>query len=155
MKKIFPIILLISVILNIGLIYFFVFKGDVIPLKDHRKAIVMSSDNKNIVLKEMRDFLQSIQQINEGIIENNAEKIIKSATASGRSVEQEIPKGLIKSLPIDFKKMGFGTHDLFDEIADSAKVNFNAKTTHRQLNTLLNRCVACHQIYQIKTSVKK
>lgn len=155
MKKTLFVLLLLSIILNIGLVYFFVFRGDVVEPKDQRKAIMMSEGNREIVLGEMRDFLKNVQQINEGIIENNPEKIIKAAKTSGREVEEQIPQGLIKSLPIDFKRLGFATHDLFDELADSVRVNYQPKKTQKQLNRILNNCVTCHQIYQIKTYENK
>ncbi len=155
MKKNITIIALIaSLIANAGLVYFFMFKGDVVEVKNQRQAIMMTEENREIVLKEMRDFLESVKVINEGILENNPAKIIESARSSGNCVKDEVPKGLIKSLPIAFKKMGFGTHDLFDELADSVRINFNPKQTQRQLNRILNNCVACHQIYQIKTTSK-
>lgn len=154
MKKLVPILLLISVILNIVLVYMFVFRGEVIEPKDQRKAIIMSEGNREVVLGEMRDFLKNVQQINEGIIENNPEKIINASKASGREVEEQIPQGLIKSLPFEFKQLGFATHDLFDELADSVRLNYQPKKTQQQLNRILNNCVACHQIYQIKTPNK-
>ncbi len=155
MKKIFNIILILSIILNIGLVYMFVFRGDVIEPKDQQKAIMMSEGNREVVLKEMRNFLSNVQQITEGIIEKNPEKIIKASKASGAGVGEKVPQGLIKSLPIGFKKMGFGTHDLFDDLADSVRIDFKPKQVQKQLNKILNRCVVCHQIYQIKTYKKE
>lgn len=150
MRKLPIVLLIISLVMNGLLIWFFVFRGEVIEIKNQRKAVLMTKENREVVLGEMRDFLSNIQQINEGLLENNPEKIIQAARASGRDVEETVPQGLIKSLPMDFKKLGFATHDLFDEIADSAQINFNPTTIRKQLNRTLNNCVACHQVYQIK-----
>ncbi len=151
--KILIIGLVISIIVNIGLLYNFIIKGDVVKMKDQRIAIMLSEDNKAIVLKEMREFLETVQHINEGILDNNPNLIIQSAGGSGSCVKDEVPKSLIKSLPIAFKQMGFATHDAFDELANSVRVKFNPQKTQRQLNDILKRCVACHSAYQIK--VKK
>lgn len=150
MKTLKGILAILSILLNIGLIYFFIFKGQTAKTNDSRIAIVMSADNTDFVLDEMRDFLESIQQINEGILTNDAQKIIDAGKKSGGSVIEHAPKGLIKTLPISFKKLGFSTHDMFDEIRESAETNFNTKNTQVQLNKLLNNCVACHKSFKIK-----
>lgn len=150
MKKLAWILLLISLIANALLVWFFMFRGEVVEVKGQRKAIMMSEANREVVLDEMRTFLSHVQMINQGMLENDPEKIIKAARGSGMGVEKNVPQGLIKSLPIEFKKMGFATHDIFDEIADSAALNYNPTTTAKQLNRALNNCVACHQVYQIK-----
>lgn len=149
-KTIISLLLTLSLVANVFLVYFFVFRGEVIEKENHRTAIVMTEGNREIVLGEMRSFLSNLQQINEGVLENNPDKIIKAAKASGAGVAETVPQGLMKSLPIAFKKMGFGTHDLFDELADSARTNYSAETTQKQLNQIMQRCVTCHQVYEIQ-----
>ena len=151
MKKPITILIVLSVLLNISLIYLFIFKGETTKTNDNRIAVVMTPDNTDFVLNEMRDFLESIQQINEGILNNDARKIIDAGKKSGGSVIDHAPKGLIKSLPIGFKKLGFATHNIFDEIKESAEANFIPKNTQIQLNKLLNNCTACHKSYKIST----
>ena len=141
-----------SIILNIILIYIFVFKGETVEANDNRTELTMSESNRDFVLLEMRDFLESIQQINEGILNNKPELIIKASKHSGGSVIEHAPKGLLKSLPMGFKELGFATHDLFDEIALNAEQNFDPKQTQNQLNSLLNNCTACHRSYKIQAS---
>lgn len=155
MKKLLPVLLLVSVILNLFLIYFFVFRGEVIEPNDQRKAIMMSEGNREIVLGEMRNFLQSLQLINEGLLENSVKKIKKGAKASGMGVGEKVPQGLVKSLPFEFKEMGIETHKLFDKITENLDEHFNKADIQKQLNKILNNCVACHQIYQIKTYEKE
>lgn len=155
MKKLLPFLLVLSVLLNIFLVYFFVFRGEVIEPKDQRKAIIMSEGNREVVLGEMRNFLKTIQQINEGLLENDVEKIKKAAKSSGMGVGEKVPQGLIKSLPYEFKEMGMGTHQLFDKMVKNLDNHFNKKDVQSQLNQILNNCVACHQVYQIKSYKKE
>jgi len=98
----------------------------------------------------MRGFLESVQQINEGVLNENAKQIEIAAKKSGGVVIDHAPKGMLASLPLGFKKLGFATHDLFDEIADSIHINKNFNQTHSQLSKLLNNCVACHKAYKIQ-----
>ena len=58
----------LSVLLNIILIYVFVFKGDTIKSTDNRTEVILSESTKDFVFDEMRDFLESVQQINEGVL---------------------------------------------------------------------------------------
>ncbi len=97
----------------------------------------------------MRVFLESVRGIQEGILNKNPSIIITSGKKSGGSVIEHAPKGMMKSLPIGFKKLGFSTHDLFDKIAKDASENFNVNHTQKQLNSLLGNCVACHSMYKI------
>lgn len=154
-KTLIPILLIFSVIINIVVIYVFVLKGKTYKDNSGRIAVKMTKNNRDFVLKEMREFLESVQQINDGIINKDPKKIISAGKNSGGSVIEHAPKGLLASLPVSFKKLGFATHDIFDEIKDSAMVNFNPKVTHKQLQKLLNNCVACHKSYKIETSFVK
>ncbi len=142
----------LSVLLNVFLIYFFVFKGATAPTnnQDKRVTIEMPQGHTDFTLAEMRGFLESVQQINEGILDNNPKKIAAAGKKSGGSVIAHAPQGFLKRLPIAFKQLGFSTHDIFDEIAGSAEHNFNPKTSQKQLHKLLNNCIACHQGYRIR-----
>lgn len=154
MKKLTIIIATLSIIVNVGLIYFFFFKGDVIQYKNDRTAVIISPENKEFVLKEMRVFLESLQQINQGLIKGDASLIIEAGNTSGGDAKEHAPRGLIKSLPKDFKNIAFSTHTIFDAIKDSARINFDPLQTRRQLDELLNNCVACHQKYKFETPLE-
>jgi hypothetical protein len=151
MKKRLLILTVLSVILNIGLVYVFLIKGETVKSSDNRTAIVMTEGNADFVLTEMRDFLESVQQINDGIIQNDPKKIIEAGKKSGGSVIEHAPNGLIKTLPLSFKKLGFKTHDLFDEIKAGAESDFGPKRTQIQLSQLLSNCIACHSSFKIET----
>ena len=149
MKKL-PIISAIFFFLStLLLIYFFIFRGSVIETEDHRVTIELSEPNSAFALKEMRDFLESIQQINEGILNKDAEQIYVAARKSGAKVVEETPQGMMASLPIGFKKLGLGVHAKFDEIADSIRANNDFNYAQREMNTLLNSCITCHRTYKI------
>ncbi|MFC0343059.1 hypothetical protein [Epilithonimonas hispanica] len=78
MKKIIPFFLLLSVFLNVGLIYKFFYAGETVSLaKDGRSEIKMTPENREYVMAEMRGFLESVQKINEGIAKNDPKIIEK------------------------------------------------------------------------------
>ncbi len=110
----------------------------------------LSKNNRDFVLAEMRGFLESVQLINNGIVNNDVSKVIEGGKKSGGSVIAHAPQGMMASLPMGFKKIGFATHDLFDEFSKTTKENFNTANTQKQLDVLLNKCIACHRTYKIE-----
>ncbi len=132
------------------LLYFFVFKGDVLQVSDTRVAVQMTQAEKDFVLEEMRAFLENTQQIYEGILEEDIALISSAAIRSGSGVKELTPKGLVRKLPFAFKQLGFSAHAAFDAIARDAQTGFNKAHTQQQVNNLLKKCIACHKTYQIK-----
>lgn len=151
MKKIPLILLLFSLITNMVLVYFFVFKGDTAPTNDSRTAINITPQNREFVLAEMRGFLESIQAINQGISNNNPQKVMAAGEKSGSGVIEDAPAGLMKTLPLSFKSLGLGTHAKFDEIAKMARENYKQQEAQKQVASILSSCTACHQSFKFQT----
>lgn len=149
MKKLPWIIAVIFFILNIGLVYGFILKNETVSLEDGRKGIPLNVEQKVFILEEMRNFLESVRQVNEGILKNDKTLIMKAAELSGESVIEHAPQGIMKRLPMDFKALSFSTHAIFDEIGKSAKTNFEPAQTHEQMAKLLSNCVACHKQFKL------
>lgn len=151
MKTFKTIVLAASLLLNIILIYRFFIAGNTVPNhQDTRTAISISEDNREIVMKEMRTFLEAVQHIQNGLIHDDFKQIETHAANSGRSVEQHVPGELIRSLPLSFKKLGYDTHDRFDKIARLAREKKKEEIT-KELNGLLGNCTACHASFKIVT----
>ena len=116
---------------------------------DSRISIVVSQPNRDFVMSEMRNFVETLHQINMGIEQNDSSLIVEAARSSGGSVAHHAPAGLIASIPMGFKTIGFDTHAKFDSIANSAEKNFDPKVTQQQVTALLGNCVACHRSYRM------
>ncbi|WP_417430187.1 hypothetical protein [Halpernia sp.] len=155
MKKITILLLIISLIFNIVLVYFFVLKGDVVKTKDSRTSINITPENREFVLAEMRGFLESIRDINQGILDNNPKNIIAAGEKSGTGIVHEAPAGLMKTLPLSFKSLGLGTHAKFDEIAKMARENYKQQEAQKQVTSILNNCTSCHASFKFQTIPEK
>lgn len=149
MKNFLPLVVFFLLALNILLVYMFVFKGETKQANDGRTAIIMSEGNRDYAMSEMRMFLESLEGINEGVLEQNQQKIINAAKKSGTEKSEVAPQGLIKSLPIGFKTLGMSTHKMFDEIVKMNSKTKDFKGVQKQVNTILNNCVSCHKTYKI------
>ncbi len=151
MKRILTLLLLtLSLLANGILVYKFFYQGEkVLIRKDGRSEIKMSAENREFVMSEMRGFLESVQKINDGIAKNDPELIAAVGGQSGTCKVNTVPKGLVRSLPFEFKQMGFETHQLFDEMSQMAREKYDRRQTQMKMNELLNNCVACHKTYKI------
>ena len=152
MKKFFIIttVLFFSTTLILGYILLFTGTEMVKLPNDNRVTVKYAPDLKALVLSEMRDYLVVMSEIQQGIAENNPDKIYKGATKQGQASLDDTPVRLLKLSPLACKQMGFEGHHIFQAIADSAKINYNPKTTIKQMAQLTNNCIACHASYKME-----
>ena len=132
--------------------YILLFTGtELVKLPDDNRIIVKyAPDLRELVMSEMRDYLVIMSDIQQGIAENNPQKIYEAASRQGQASIDETPARLLKLSPIACKTMGFQGHHLFQAIADSAKTNYNPQTTIKQMAELTNNCIACHNTYKVE-----
>jgi hypothetical protein len=146
-KPCWSIVIILSLV-TVGMAYKFIIQGEVIEEPDSRTTILLTQKERNLVLSEMRVFLQSVQQITSGISADDMDLVVSSARKSGRNAQIAVPGTLIGKLPIAFKKLGFDTHAKFDELALDAEQLGDGEHTVTQLGTLLENCVSCHSAFK-------
>ncbi|EPG74980.1 hypothetical protein LEP1GSC058_1663 [Leptospira fainei serovar Hurstbridge str. BUT 6] len=157
LKKIpFGLIAITLWILTITFLIYSFIRGNTTKSKDGRVSIYLNEDERILVLTEMRGLLTSINGVLGGLSEGDYEKASESARASGmglvRSLEKEEKKILLK-LPIEFKQLGFGTHEQFDVIAEKLKQKKELGIILNELDILTRKCVACHATYRIDLEI--
>jgi hypothetical protein len=140
-------ILLVAVIATMG--YMFVLRGNVIASADGRTAIILSAGERDIVLTEMRGFLEGIQTITEGLVKNDMASISASAKTMGMANALEVPASLLAKLPLEFKTLGFDTHKAFDNLAMEAKDMGDKQIVLAKLSQLMLNCTNCHASYRL------
>jgi hypothetical protein len=129
--------------------YKFIFEGSTTKATDGRTEILLTDNERNLVLAEMRAFLSSVQQINQGIAENNMALVAETARKSGKAAQAVMPGALMGKLPLPFKKLGGDTHAKFDQLAMDANDLGDRDHALQQLSTLMENCVNCHAAYRI------
>lgn len=152
-KKCFGIIALLLLIIGSG-VYKFIFQGSVTESADGRIAIQLNANERDLVLEEMRAFLESVQQITKAVTENDMKNVSENARKVGKAAQTAIPGTLIGKLPIDFKTLGFDTHSKFDQLALNAEDFGDSSQVLIQLSELMQNCVGCHAAYRIDISSK-
>ena len=139
---------LLAVALVITL-YLFVVRGSVAPASDGRTAILLEQGERDLVLAEMRAFLQSTQTILVSASEGGLGPAVTAAREVGAAAQQGVPTSLMGKLPLEFKTLGLDTHRRFDQLALNAEELGDPGQTLQELGELLANCVGCHAAYRI------
>ena len=118
---------------------------------DGREVILLKPQQRDLVLAEMRTFVDSLQNITRALGTDDSELFQKAALKVGLAAQQGVPLDMMKALPLPFKKLGMDTHKKFDELAASAEQGASNEQLLIELSQLMNNCVACHAAYQLQS----
>jgi hypothetical protein len=154
MNKKCTVIIVFLLLVIVGGIYKFIFQGSVSDSTDGRVAIHLDAGETDLVLMEMRMFLEAVQQIVKGSNENDMKLVAEAARRVGKAAQEAVPGTLMGKLPIEFKKLGFDTHTRFDQLAMDAEELGDSGHALEQLSTLMQNCVGCHAGYRLDISSK-
>lgn len=128
--------------------------GNVQPSDDGRLSVMLTKDERNALLLEMRAWLQNSQSILSAVSKNDFETITKTAKASGMGAEAGVPGALFRKLPVEMKALGFDTRKKFDDIAADAENLKDGNRIVSKLSVAMNNCVACHAMYRFVETVQ-
>jgi len=121
--------------------------GSVAPSDDGRQAVIISKDERNALLLEMRTWLMSAQGVLAAANKEDLAAVSKIARVSGMAAEEETPGSLFRKIPLEMKKLGFATRARFDDIAVMAEEGKDSKEILALLGDTMNNCIACHAMY--------
>ncbi len=141
-------IIVILLILSGFLINKFV-SGKVAKSDDGRISVLLSKDERNLVLAEMRAFVVSLQGVSQAITARDMEKVADLAEKAGMAAEANTPGSLLQKIPLGMKQLGFDTRKKFDEIAETARHSKEPVKARKQLDALMKNCIACHMTYRL------
>ncbi len=148
MCKLCGLLVLALLLISSGLAYKFIYSGKVEVASDGRQSILLSTDERDLVLGEMRGFLAAVQTIIEGAANGDWPAVTAAARPLGLAATQGMPGTLMGKLPLAFKRLGFDTHGKFEQIALDAEQMGDAEHTFDQVADLLQNCVGCHATYR-------
>jgi len=118
--------------------------------EDTRQVIWLSAEQKNLLMQEMRHFLQASKTILDGSLNEDVESIERTARSVGIKAMKTTPSSLTEALPQAFKTIGPKVHLGFEEIADEASGLGDTELILKRLTRLQSHCIECHAQYQIK-----
>lgn len=141
-------VLVVVLALALAYIAYSFVTGKVQPTEDGRVGVVLSKDERNLVLAEMRAWLENSQRLLAAANRNDFAEVAKLARASGMAAEAGTPATLMMKLPLEMKTLGLGTRAKFDAIAAEAEKTKDAKRVLVGLGDAMGNCVACHATYR-------
>lgn len=113
---------------------------------DGRQRVVLSQAERDRVLTEMRQMLESMSGVLRGYIANDLPAIAKAARVSGMAMAAD-PE-LKKKVPGAFLQLGMQTHKHFEELADQAMAGGTREEALTALAAISSNCVGCHAAYR-------
>lgn len=122
------------------------------PPADQRAPLVLLDAERHLVLQEMRNFLAVLQTITDALPRDDMKTIARAARTMGSGAANEIPPQTVAKLPEEFKMLAGGVHTSFDLIAMDAEALGDPRHTLGQVSEMLQKCNACHGIYQIRVT---
>jgi hypothetical protein len=154
-NRVYLAIIVLLLLAIAAMAYKFVVAGSAEKAEDGRITILLESGERNLVLKEMRAFVESLQLMLDALSKDDMKGVAKAARAMGMVKSQDVSLAMVGKLPLEFKKLAFGVHGGFDTIANDAEAIGTTKHTLGQLSEVLQKCVACHRSYQLKIPTDK
>ncbi|MCC7326363.1 MAG: hypothetical protein IT521_06115 [Burkholderiales bacterium] len=138
-----------------AMVYKFVVSGSTAPAEDGRVAVILAPAERALVLREMRSFVDGIQRMTDALSRDDMKAVATAARSMGIEKAHDAPLSMVAKLPLAFKTLAFGTHREFDTIAADAEAIGKPAHTLAQLSAVLQKCVACHAGYQLRTETAK
>lgn len=117
---------------------------------ESRIPIKLTQTERDFVLTEMRAFLLAVQQVVVGLSGDDMQQVEQSAHKVGMHTARQVPPLLKQKLPQGFKRLGMDTHKRFDQLALDAKQVGDRSLVLEQLSTLMQNCVACHEMFRFE-----
>ncbi len=149
---------ILSAALFVGVVsmgYMFGIKGNVAASDDGRTSILLTAGERDLVLSEMRVFLESVQAITMGVVNKDMKSIAATASKVGMASAAGVPASLMGKLPLEFKQLGMKTHQAFDGLSQEAQDIGDPQVILAKLGEMLNNCTTCHASYRFDVEDSK
>ncbi len=122
---------------------------------DQRVQLPVSEPQRDHVLSEMRMLLGGIQRIVAALGDDDMTAVAEAARPLGVRMAHKAEDHLKGVLPPEFMRQGMAVHQDFDDLANSAESGGDKAATLRQLGRLMEKCMACHDAYQLRVIATK
>ena len=123
---------------------------------DTRESVQRTEAERNFVLDQMRLFLTSIAEVEEGLGSGDMDQVAREAAARGRKANAGLarPPALSAKESDAWKSMIGSVRSGFDQIAAEAIARAPTAKINKTLGDTMINCVACHQTYRISVEAR-
>ncbi len=120
---------------------------------DRRTAILLTSQERALILSEMRQLLAAVHGILAGLSHHDRAEgrklAVQAARSGGMAQAADVAPSLMLKLPLAFKQMGMSVHRDLDRLAEDLAGGAGPESVLPQLASITSRCVACHDAYAL------
>lgn len=143
-------------VVGAGLFVWLFVRGVTASTSDGRTEVLLAPVERDQILTEMRQLLQTVDGILDGVTESDrtegSRKVAEAARAAGMDMAADVNPVLMAKLPLPFKQMGMSVHKNFDGLAERAAKGLPAQEVLRELAGITKRCTTCHGLYRLSVS---
>ena len=119
------------------------------PSTDSRERLVLPAPDRDKVLLEMRQMLEAVDGIMQGLTKDDLAAVAEAARGAGIAMAVDLDPAIRNQLPKNFIDLGMRTHQAFDELAESMNAGGTREDAIRGLAGLTGNCVGCHASYRL------
>ena len=154
-SRIYPATIAVLLLIIVAMGYKFLVVGSTQTGEDGRVAVILEPGERALMLREMREFVAGLQLVADALARDDMRGVAKASRAMGTARAHDVPVAMMGKLPLEFKTLALGTHREFDTIAADAETDGTPKHALGQLSGVLQKCVACHATYQVRSTPGK
>ena len=139
-------------IVTIGVAGWFFVQGWTTEGTDGRTEIVLASEERDLILAEMRMLLKAVHGVVTGLAGQGQEadrtQMEQAARSAGMGMAADVNPALMAKLPLPFKQMGMSIHKDMDALADAVVQKETPQQILQRLSNMTARCTGCHDMYR-------
>ena len=137
-------------VMTIGVFGYFFVTGSTQKSTDNRKAVLLSPQESDLILGEMRTMLSATSGVLIALGEGDMKKASAAARSAGMAMAVDTTPVLMAKLPLEFKNLGMSVHGDFDLLAADIDTGLTPQQVAQRLGVTTTKCVACHAAYRLR-----
>ena len=137
-------------VITIGVFGYFFVTGSTQKSTDNRTAVLLSSQESDLILGEMRTMLSATSGVLIALGEGDMKKASAAARSAGMAMAVDTTPVLMAKLPLEFKNLGMSVHGDFDLLAADIDTGLTQQQVVQRMGVTTTKCVACHATYRLR-----
>lgn len=148
-------LLRLSLLLNVVFVAVFGFAaykfvtGTTTPAPDGRTAVILTVEERDSVLAEMRRMLEAVQGVTDALARDDIAAIPAIVTPLGMAATEGESPAMMAKIPLEMKSLGHGAHQAMDDLAALALSGAGQAEILAATADILNVCTTCHAAYSL------
>ncbi|MDO9225036.1 MAG: cytochrome c [Pseudomonadota bacterium] len=122
--------------------------------QDNRIAIVITPNERNQLLYEMRESLHTLFNMHNALAKQDM-KAVAVATRPMAGLLERLPENVKSQFPAEFTQMAIGMQEALQVIARDAETKGDMSLTHSQMAEVMTYCSGCHDTYRVEVKPPK